>query len=65
MHPTGWFKYVVLDKNYFPNPSAIRSAASLSPADGARIKFSTTDQIFELHCCFVIVKSQPFRLAIP
>ena len=65
MHPTGSLKYVVLDKKYFPNLSAIRAAASLNPADGAEVTLSSADRIFEMNCCFVVVKAQPFVLSPP
>ena len=65
MQPTGSFKYVVLDKNYFPNLPAIRNATNLNPAAGGQINLSGADQIVELHCCFVVVKAQPLVLPSP
>ena len=65
MIPAGTFKYVVLDKNYFPNLSAIQNAKSLNPAGSAQVTLSSADQIVELRRCFVVVKAQPFVLPPP
>lgn len=65
MHPTGSFKYIVLDKDYFPNKLAVQSTTNLNLTTSAQVSPSSTDRIIELRCCLVVIKQQPFFLSEP
>lgn len=65
MSPTGSFKYVVVDKAYFPDMARVRSASNLDPVGSVRVTAASADQIVELRCCFVVIKPQPVLLPKP
>ena len=64
MHPKGLFNYVVLDKAYFPNLSAVRSATNLNLC-GVAVPPSSADRMVELRRCIVVIKQQPLLLSEP
>ena len=65
MSPTGSFKYIVVDKAYFPDMARVRSASNLDPVGSVRVTAASDDQIVELRCCFVVIKPQPVLLPAP
>lgn len=60
MRPTGSFKYVVLDKNYFRDAAAVRKAANLEPVGTVQLPPSTSDEIVQLNHILVVTKRGPF-----
>ena len=63
--PIGSFKYVVVDKAYFPDMARVRSASNLDPVGSVQVTAASADQIVELRCCFVVIKPQPILLPAP
>jgi hypothetical protein len=56
MQPKGHFRYVVLDKTYFPDVSAIRRSSNLDPVGSVAISQSNDDEIVEMRRSFVVIK---------
>lgn len=59
MQPTGSFKYVVVDKAYFPNITAVRNASNLDPIGTVKVSPSNADRVIELRRSLVVIKPPP------